>query len=89
MRACADVASVPSVMRRPSQGAQHAGRGGAGNVFKEGEKEELQKKTGDSAVDDSNDSGSSIVNDKEKEGDVKDEGFVAKLKNGLFGKKLQ
>lgn len=77
-----------SVVRRPSQGTQHAGRGGAGNIFKESEKKELQNKAGDSAVDDSHDYDSGAAdNSGEKEEEAKDDGFVAKLKNGILGRR--
>lgn len=79
---------VDAVVRRPSQGTQHAGRGGAGNIFKESEKKELQNKAGDSAVDDSHDYDSGAAdNSGEKEEEAKDDGFVAKLKNGILGRR--
>ncbi|KAL6868908.1 hypothetical protein ACO1O0_000231 [Amphichorda felina] len=61
-----DVAAVP---RRPSSGTQHAGRGGAGNVFKAGEVEaETSKAANEKAVvDDSESSKSGDGSEKEKE----------------------
>ncbi|KEY64960.1 hypothetical protein S7711_08201 [Stachybotrys chartarum IBT 7711] len=47
-----DVMAVP---RRPSSGAQHAGRGGAGNVFT-GDEADLMRVPSPDAVDDSSDS---------------------------------
>lgn len=40
-----------SVARRESQGAQHSGRGGAGNVFKGDDAEKAEQATNGSAVD--------------------------------------
>lgn len=40
------------VARRDSLGAQHSGRGGAGNIFKGDEAEQAQHASNDSAVDD-------------------------------------
>lgn len=45
--------SLFSVPRRASSSAQHAGRGGAGNVFKGEEAELARKASNDQAVDDS------------------------------------
>jgi hypothetical protein len=51
---------VEAVTRRPSSGAQHAGRGGAGNVFRSDEvDDELSRRrsnTSDNAISDENDS---------------------------------
>lgn len=61
--------------RRPSAGAQHAGRGGAGNIFKESELKNEAKAGNEKAIDDTESNISGESNEKEK----------AK-KNWLFGK---
>ncbi|KAI7787121.1 hypothetical protein LA080_001214 [Diaporthe eres] len=43
---------VEPVVRRESQGAQHAGRGGAGNVFKGEEAAQAKHASNDSAIED-------------------------------------
>lgn len=43
---------VNPVVRRESQGAQHSGRGGAGNVFKDGDAEHAKHASNDSAIED-------------------------------------
>ncbi|KAG8165438.1 hypothetical protein KVR01_005713 [Diaporthe batatas] len=43
---------VNPVVRRESQGAQHSGRGGAGNVFKDGEAEQAKNALNESAIED-------------------------------------
>ncbi|KAI9171907.1 hypothetical protein HJFPF1_01398 [Paramyrothecium foliicola] len=53
-----------SVPRRSSTGAQHAGRGGAGNVFKGEDAELVQKAATESAVDDSSDSTTTVPKNK-------------------------
>lgn len=65
-----------SVARRPSAGAQHAGRGGAGNVFKESELKKEAKMSDEKAIDDTESSTSGESAEKEKS-----------KKNWLFGKK--
>ncbi|KAJ4394588.1 hypothetical protein N0V93_003807 [Gnomoniopsis smithogilvyi] len=68
---------VQPVARRESQGAQHSGRGGAGNVFKGDDAEQAKQ-----AVED----GHAVVDGKEKE---EPKGLAAKGKAflGLGGKK--
>lgn len=80
-----DVEGVP---RRPSTGAQHAGRGGAGNVFKGEDVSNLE--TTDAVIDD--DSSSDATALKEKNGEKtekseKTEKEAAAKKGWLFGKK--
>lgn len=67
-----DVEAVP---RRASSGAQHAGRGGAGNVFKDDEvsRELARKKTNEQAI--------------SEETSPVGESLASKGKNWLFGKK--
>lgn len=70
-----------SITRRESHGAQHSGRGGAGNVFKGDEAEQGRRAVEDGHV---------IADDKDK-GELKGEpkGLAAKSKAllGLGGKK--
>jgi len=68
---------VEPVVRRPSRGATHVGRGGTGNVFTPAEeaaaKRELEK------------AASAIVDDQKKK--TEEPGWAEKGKNFLFGKK--
>lgn len=66
-----------SIARRESQGAQHSGRGGAGNVFKGDDAEQAKQAVAD---------GHAVVDGKEKE---EPKGLAAKGKAllGLGGKK--
>lgn len=73
---------VDPVPRRESSGAQHAGRGGAGNIFKGEDISNLESK--EAAVDD--DSASDATGQKEK-AEERLEKVPSKPKNWLFGKK--
>lgn len=69
---------VVSVVRRPSAGAQHSGRGGAGNVFKDDEATRLSRKLSNDEAISEEDSASPAM---------QGESLAAKGKNWLFGKK--
>lgn len=72
---------VEPVARRPSQGAAHAGRGGAGNVFKQGSAEAeaaAHAAAGGSAVADDAHHGHSHEHER---------GLAAKGKDWLLGKR--
>lgn len=70
-----------SIPRRPSSGAQHSGRGGAGNVFKDKETELTRKLSNDEAITDEEEPKS--ANSPTATG----ESLAQKGKNWLFGKK--
>lgn len=71
------------MVRRPSSGAQYAGRGGAGNIFKGEEVSNLE--TTEAVIDD--DSSSDAAGPKEKTGEKLEKVPSNKGKNWLFGKK--
>jgi hypothetical protein len=68
-----------SVPRRESAGAQHAGRGGAGNVFKADEVDLARQASHENAVDDSSSASDTLA--------AKPVPAPSKAKNWLFGKK--
>ena len=70
------------VPRRYSSGAQHSGRGGAGNIFRETEDSNklARKPSQEQAIDDSADSKDTASPEPEAN--------AAKRKNWIFGKKV-
>jgi len=79
------VYEIYRVERRPSQGATHIGRGGTGNVFKEGtaEAKAAQKAQGSAVADDSASEDLNKSKNKPKE----EKSLAEKGKEWLLGKK--
>lgn len=71
------------VLRRPSHGAQHGGRGGAGNILKGEEAEKLAEQNGQAIDDDT--SSDATGPSKEKNGEKLEK--VPSKGKGWFGKK--
>ncbi|KAM5370658.1 hypothetical protein ACJZ2D_008372 [Fusarium nematophilum] len=75
-----------SVPRRPSAGAQHSGRGGAGNIFKDGEAELTRKASNEQAISEEDEPVPAKAASASAPAPAA-ESLAQKGKNWLFGKK--